>query len=164
MIRKNNKYDKYNILNNKIVNTMSQDNNKFDSKKFNENMEAEIKKKRELRLQKEKKLLEDLQNKDQQEIEKNQIQYEKSTLLYYFTEWLFSIPRLLGYILTFNYKKITDPNNNFLLYIGIWFIISGIILYVLFDSFHTNTNINMTQIPIDNLQNLQNIDYGYQNI
>jgi len=143
MIRKNNKYDKYNILNNKLNKQMTEEK-KFDLKKFNEEIEDEIKKKRELRLEKEKKELEDLQNKDQ-EINNNQIKYatdtsdDKLTLLYYFNNWLFSIPRLLGYILTFNYNEITNNDNNFLLYIGIWFIFIGIFFYIILDNYQNES-------------------------
>ena len=58
MIRKNNKYDKYNILNNKLNKQMTEEK-KFDLKKFNEEIEDEIKKKRELRLENEKKEIDD---------------------------------------------------------------------------------------------------------
>jgi hypothetical protein len=103
MIRKNNKYDKYNILNNKLYIQMSQDNNKFDLKKFNDDMNKEIIKKKELRLAKEKKELEDME-------EIIDIK-EKTTLLFYFNNWLFSIPKLLGYIMTLNYDKIINDND-----------------------------------------------------
>jgi hypothetical protein len=133
MIRKNNKYDKYNILNNKLYIQMSQDNNKFDLKKFNDDMNKENIKKKELRLAKEKKELEDME-------EIIDIK-EKTTLLFYFNNWLFSIPKLLGYIMTLNYDKIINDSDNdeLVLYIGIWFIFIGIIFYVFFDFFQKDS-------------------------
>ena len=57
-------------------------------------------------------------------------------LLDYFTKWIFSIPKLFGYILTFSYKDIIDnKDENFLLYIGFWFIFIGLIFYIAVDNF-----------------------------
>ena len=133
-------YDK--IFNSNNINmTDNSNNSKFDSSSFNKQIEELIKKKKEERLKKNEKYLTELKNKD---IEENIIREEdiyRTSYLYHFNKWLFSIPKLILNIFTFNLFHLLK-NDDILLYLGIWLIVIGIIVYLFIDVIFNN-NINL---------------------
>jgi hypothetical protein len=128
------------------------DNDKFDSTKFNQQVDDMIKKKRENRINKENNNLNNIKQKDEFEKKQKEEEIYRSSYIYYFNRWLFSIPRLIINILTFDMFHLLK-DDDILLFIGIWLIVIGVFFYFFLNLFKSN---NLTNIEIPNYNQFYN--------